>query len=189
MSMQAKQLISVEEYLAMERESEEKHEYLNGEIFAMGGASPNHGLIVATVVTQFIIQLKKRPCTVYPTDLRVKVSETRLYTYPDVVVVSGEPRFDDQMKDTLTNPTLIVEVLSESTSDYDRGDKFAHYRSLPSFMEYVLIAQNTPHIENFLRQPNNRWLMSDASRTEDTIELVSISCTLSLADVYDKVRL
>jgi Uma2 family endonuclease len=189
MSVQTKQLISVEEYLTMERESEEKHEYLNGEIFAMGGASPNHGLIVANVVTQFIIQLKKRPCTVYPTDLRVKVSQTGLYTYPDVVVVCGEPQFDDQMKDTLTNPTLLVEVLSETTKDYDRGGKFAYYRALPSFMEYVLIAQDTPHIEIFLRQPSKRWTLYETDDIEDTLELESIGCTLSLADVYDKVRL
>jgi len=189
MAGQTKQSISVEAYLAMERESEEKHEYLNGEVLAMGGASPNHGLIVANVVTQFIIQLKKRPCTVYPTDLRVKVSQTGLHTYPDVVVVCGEPQFDDEMKDTLTNPTLLVEVLSETTKDYDRGGKFAYYRTLPSFMEYVLIAQDTPHLEHFLRQPNKRWTLYETDRMEDTVELESIGCTLSLADVYDKVRL
>ena len=189
MSVQAKQLISVEEYLAMERESEEKHEYLDGEIYAMGGASVNHTLIVTNVVIDLGTQLRSRDCTVHSSDLRVKVSSTGLYTYPDVVVVCGEPQFDDQMKDTLTNPTLIVEVLSETTKSYDRGDKFAHYRSLPSFMEYVLIAQDTPHVEHFLRQPNKSWTLYEKDSIEDTIELASIGCTLSLADVYDKVRL
>jgi Uma2 family endonuclease len=189
MSVQAKQLISVEEYLAMEREIEEKHGYLNGEVFAMGGASPNHGLIVTNVVIELGTQLKKRPCTVYAADLRVKVTPTGLYTYPDVVVVCGEPQFDDQNKDTLTNPTLIVEVLSESTKSYDRGDKFAHYRSLPSFMEYVLIDQDAIHVEHFIRQPDNRWILAETNRIEDTIELGSIGCTLSLMEVYDKVRL
>jgi Uma2 family endonuclease len=189
MSTQPKPWISPEEYLAMERESEEKHEYFNGEVFAMGGASPNHGLIVTNVVAELRTQLKKRPCTVYPADLRVKVSPTGLYTYPDVVVVCGDPQFVGKSEDTLTNPTLIVEVLSETTKDYDRGGKFEHYRSLPSFMEYVLIAQDRTHIEHFVRQPDNRWMFSETNRMEDTVELASIGCTLSLMEVYDKVRL
>jgi Uma2 family endonuclease len=188
MSAQAKQWISVEEYLALEREDKDKHEYLNGEVFAMNGASYNHTLITLNVAAALLTQLRKRECTVHSSDLRVKVSPTGLYTYPDVVVVCGEPQFDDQMKDTLTNPTLIVEVLSETTKSYDRGDKFAHYRSLPSFMEYVLIAQDRPHIEHFLREPK-RWTLYEIDGMEDTIELPSIGCILSLAGVYDKVRL
>ena len=189
MSVQAKQLISVEEYLAMERAAQDKHEYLNGEVFAMSGASYNHTLIAINVARELGMQLKKRPCTVHSADLRVKVSPTGLYTYSDVVVVCGEPQFDDQMKDTLTNPILIVEVLSESTKSYDRGDKFAHYRSIPSFMEYVLIAQDTPHGEHFIRRPDKSWSLYEKDALEDTVELASIGCTLSLADVYDKVRL
>ena len=189
MSTQLKPWISPEEYLAMERESEEKREYFNGEVFAMGGASPNHVLIVTNVVAELRTQLKKRPCAVYSTDLRVKVTPTGLYTYPDVVVVCGKPEFDDQAKDTLTNPTLIVEVLSETTKDYDRGGKFEHYRALSSFMEYVLIAQDRPHIEHIIRQPDNRWLLSETNQMEETIELGSIGCTLSLSEVYDKVSL
>jgi Uma2 family endonuclease len=189
MSVQAKQRISVEEYLAMERESNEKHEYLDGEVFAMGGASLNHTLIVTNVVIELGTQLRKRDCTVHSSDLRVKVSSSGLYTYPDVVVVCGEPQFDDQIKDTLTNPALIVEVLSESTKSYDRGDKFAHYRALPSFMEYVLIAQDSPHIEHFFRQPDKRWIFHETDDIKDKIELASIGCTLSLAEVYAKVRL
>lgn len=188
MSVQAKQLISVEEYLAMERESEEKHEYLDGGIYAMGGASVNHTIIVTNVVIDLGTQLRSRDCTVHSSDLRVKVSPTGLYTYPDVVVVCGEHQFDDEMQDTLTNPTLIVEVLSETTKSYDRGDKFAHYRSLPSFMEYVLIAQDRPHLEHFLREPK-RWILYEIDGMEHTIELPSIDCILSLAGVYDKVRL
>jgi len=188
MSVQSKQVISVEEYLAMERATPEKHEYLDGEVFAMGGASYYHTLITINVVAGLHMQLRKSDCTVHANDLRVKVSPTGLYTYPDVVVVCGEPQFDDQMKDTLTNPMLIVEVLSETTKSYDRGDKFAHYRSLPSFMEYVLIAQDRPHIEHFLREPK-RWTLYEIDGMEDTIELPSICCILSLAGVYDKVRL
>ncbi len=179
--------VSPEEYLAMERRTEEKHEYFNGEVFAMVGASPNHVLIVTNVVAELHAQLKKRPCSVYSTALRVKVSPTGLYTYPDVVVVCGESRFDDKAKDTLVNPTLIVEVLSETTKDYDRGEKFEHYRTVPSFVEYVLIAQDRRHIENFIRQPDKRWLFSETNRMEDTVELSSIGCSLSLVEVYDKI--
>src|SRR5437016_5929024 len=120
MSSRPKTFFTPEEYLELERVSERKSEYFNGEIFAMSGASPQHVLIVTNVVSELRMQLKNRPCNVYSTDLRVRIESTGLYTYPDVVVVSGEPRFHDDQKDTLTNPVLIVEVLSKSTKDYDR---------------------------------------------------------------------
>ena len=189
MSSQPQIFISPEEYLARERQAEQKSEYFNGEIFAMSGASPRHVLIVTNVVAELREQLKKRACTVYSTDLRVKVSATGLYTYPDVVVVCETPRFDDERKDTLLNPTLIVEVLSDSTKDYDRGDKFEQYRTLPSFVEYVLIAQDKYHVEHFVRQADNRWILSETNRPEDAITLTSIGCTLALQEVYDKVDL
>src|ERR1044072_9754283 len=133
MASHPKNYFTPEEYLEMERKADCKNEYFNGEIFAMGGASPRHVLIVTNVVSELRTQLKNRPCTVYSTDLRVRVSATGLYTYPDVIVVCGEPRFADDHRDTLLNPTLIVEVLSNSTKDYDRGDKFEQYRALESF--------------------------------------------------------
>jgi Uma2 family endonuclease len=187
MPLQAKTQISLEEYLAMERNSNTRHEYLNGEVFAMGGASPNHVLVVTNVVAELRTQLKKRPCTVYSTDLRVKVSPTGLYTYPDVVVVCGKPIFDQEQRDTLVNPTVIVEVLSDTTKDYDRGGKFEHYRTIQAFEEYVLIFPDKPHVEHFTRQPENRWLLSETNRLDDCITLGSVGCTLSLSEVYDKV--
>ena len=187
MTLQAKIRITPEEYLAIERQAAYKSEYFNGEMFAMSGASPRHVLIVTNVVAELRRQLKQRPCTVYSTDLRVKVSPTGLYTYPDVIVVCTQPQFNDEQKDTLLNPTLIVEVLSESTKDYDRGEKFEHYRTLISLAEYVLIAQDKPHFEHFVRQPDNRWLLAETNRLEDTIHLPSIACNLALAEVYDKV--
>ena len=187
MTLQAKIRITQEEYLAIERQAAYKSEYFNGEMFAMSGASPRHVLIVTNVVAELRRQLKQRPCTVYSTDLRVKVSPTGLYTYPDVIVVCTQPQFNDEQKDTLLNPTLIVEVLSESTKDYDRGEKFEHYRTLISLAEYVLIAQDKPHFEHFVRQPDNRWLLAETNRLEDTIHLPSIACNLALAEVYDKV--
>ena len=189
MSLQLKSYLTPEEYLAIERKAEYKSEYFNGEMFAMAGASERHVLIVTNVVAELRGQLRRRPCTVYSTDLRVRVSPTGLYTYPDVVVVCGQAQFADDQKDTLLNPTLIVEVLSESTKDYDRGRKFEHYRTLTSLSEYVLIDQDKHHVEHFVRQPENRWLLSETNRLEDTIHLSSISCDLALAEVYDKVEL
>jgi Uma2 family endonuclease len=123
------------------------------------------------------------------TDLRVKVSATGLYTYPDVVVVRGEARFEDEHLDTLVNPRVIVEILSKSTQDYDRGTKFEQYRMIESFSEYGLIAQDKPHVEHFLRQPDGRWLLAETNRLGDRIELESIGAHLALADLYEKVQL
>ena len=187
MSSQTKQHYTPEEYLALERQAQYKSEYYAGEIFAMAGASRWHNLIVTNVVRELSLQLKGRPCTTYPSDMRVKISPTGLYAYPDVTVVCGEARFDDTQQDTLLNPTLIVEVLSDSTEAYDRGGKFAHYRKLDSLMAYVLITQTKPHIEHYVRQPDNRWLLSEADSIHDTIHLPAIDCHLALAEVYDKV--
>jgi Uma2 family endonuclease len=185
---QRKTELTPEAYLAIERQAEYKSEYFNGEMFAMAGASPHHVLIVTNVPSELRWQLKRRPCTVYSTDLRVKVSTTGLYTYPDVTVVCGQPQFDDEHQDTLLNPTLIVEVLSQSTKDYDRGEKFEQYRTLESLKEYILIAQNRCHVEQFVRQPDNRWLLSESNQLEDIIELSSIGCHLALTEAYDKVE-
>jgi Uma2 family endonuclease len=187
--MQPKPRISPEDYLARERQAQTKSEYFGGEIFAMSGASEAHVLIVTNVVSEFREQLRGRDCRVYSTDLRVKVSATGLYTYPDVVVVCGEARFEDERADTLMNPKVIVEVLSKTTQDYDRGAKFEQYRTIESFVEYVLIAQDKPHVEHFVRQPDGRWLLAETNRLDDRIELQSIDAHLALADAYEKVTL
>ena len=189
MSMQPKTFISPEDYLARERKAEYKSEYFNGEMFALAGASERHATIVVNVTYLLVGQLRGRPCKAYSNDLRVRVSSTGLYTYPDVVVVCGQPQFADNQRDVLLNPTLIVEVLSESTQDYDRGGKFEHYRSLPSFCEYVLIAQERYHVEHFVRQPDKRWLLAETNRMEDTLHLSSVACDLALSEVYDKVEM
>jgi Uma2 family endonuclease len=188
MSSQAQQHYTREEYLALERQAQCKSEYYAGEIFAMAGASRWHNLIVTNVLRELSLQLKGRPCTTYPSDMRVKVSPAGLYTYPDVTVVCGAAQFEDNQQDTLLNPTLIVEVLSESTEAYDRGGKFAHYRKLASLVEYVLITQTKPHIEHYVRQPDNRWLLAEADSLHDALHLPSIDCHLALAEVYDKVE-
>ncbi|HEY0544149.1 MAG TPA: Uma2 family endonuclease [Pyrinomonadaceae bacterium] len=189
MSTLAKTHYAPEEYLELERAAEFKSEYFNGEIYAMSGASRRHALIVTNLVADLGRQLKKLPATVYSSALRVKVNPTGLYTYPDVIAMCGEAQFSDEQKDTLINPNIIIEVLSESTKDYDRGGKFEQYRTLESFKEYVLVAQDKPHVEHFVRQPDNRWILTETNRMEDSIELSSIGCTLALTEIYDKVDL
>ena len=189
MSLQPKPRLTPEDYLALERSADFKSEYFNGEIFAMTGASESHNLIVINTIRELSIQLKKRPCKVYANDMRVKVDPTGLYTYPDVVVTCGKAQFDDTHLDTLLNPVLIVEVLSDSTEAYDRGRKFEHYRKLDSLVEYVLIAQNRPHIESYRRQADQQWLLREYSELDGTLRLLSIDCDLALAEVYDKVEL
>ena len=179
--------ITPEAYLASERAAEHKSEYLDGEIIPMSGASFRRTIIAANLLIALGKRLDDRPCTVHPSDLRVRVSPTGLYTYPDVVVVCDEPAFADSTFDTLLNPTLIVEVLSKSTEDYDRGGKFAHYRTLDSLQDYVLVAQDAPHAEHYARQPEGRWLLSETKDLNSEIELTSLGVRLPLAEIYRKV--
>lgn len=187
MSIQPTSYLTPEEYLALERKAEYKNEYVDGEIVAMTGASRKHNLIVVNIGGELRRQLKGRSCETYSNDMRVRVPSTRLYTYPDVVVVCDEPQFEDDYVDTLLNPTVIIEVLSESTELYDRGKKFSFYRTLESLAEYLLVAQDERRIEQFVRQPDGRWLLSDHRSPEGTVELASIGCSPDLREVYDKV--
>src|SRR2546421_1084518 len=187
MSSQPTTQLTPEEYLAIERKAEYKSEYIDGEMVAMTGASRRHNLIALNVAREITQQLKGRPCEGYVSDMRVRVPSTRLYTYPDVVVVCGEPQFEDDYVDTLLNPTLIVEVLSESTELYDRGKKFGFYRTIESLAEYLLVAQDECRVEQYLKQHDGRWLLSDYRSPEDLVELSSIQCSLALKEVYDKV--
>ena len=187
MSAAPQQTWTAEDYLAHERASEQRHEYLDGDILLMAGASARHNLIVTNILASLHTQLRQRPCVVYPGDMRVKVSLTGLYTYPDISVVCGQSQFEDDQQDTLLNPVLIVEVLSPSTEGYDRGKKFQHYRTLPTLQEYVLVAQDTRRIERYVRQENDRWLLDDVGGEDGSVDLRSIDCRLVLAEVYEKV--
>ncbi len=175
------------EYLAFERDSECRHEYLGGEIFAMSGASREHNLINTNLVVALHPQCRKRGCEVYANDMRVRIPETGLYTYPDIVVTCGDPHFEDDQHDTLVNPSLIIEVLSPSTEDYDRGRKFAHYRSLASLQAYGLIAQSRAHVEIFTRQPLNRWLLWETNDLDAVVEIPAVHASLTFAEIYDRV--
>lgn len=189
MSTPSRRYISREEYLAFERQAEYKSEYLDGEVVAMTGASREHNLIATNIIISLGQQLKARPCELYPSDMRVFIPATNKYTYPDVVAVCGEPRFEDAEVDTLLNPLLIIEVLSNSTEAYDRGKKFRDYRSIESLAEYVLVSQDESRIERYVRQPEDNWLLTEKRFLEDVLVLVTIQCTLALRDVYDKVPL
>ena len=181
--------LTVEEYLKLERDSETKSEYFNGEVFAMSGASLAHNQTVVNLVLALGGRLNRGPCRVLSSDMRVKVSPTGLYTYPDVVVICGRPQLEDKQQDTLLNPALIIEVLSPSTEGYDRGAKFAHYRTLESLTDYVLVWQTEMRIEHFARQTVDKWLLTEYKGSEAVAVLSSLGCELPLTEVYDKVEL
>jgi Uma2 family endonuclease len=187
-SAAAKRLYTPQEYLAFERASPIKHEYYDGSIFAMAGTSREHNLIVINLGREVSGQLLDRPCEAYVSDMRVLVSRTGLYTYPDVVAVCGERRFEDSEVDTLLNPNVIIDVLSESTEAYDRGKKFGHYRRLESLREYVLVAQDEVRVERYTRR-GDEWILTDLLRLEDTLRLESIGCAVPLRAIYAKVEL
>jgi Uma2 family endonuclease len=189
MSQQIIPYITPDEYLRLERQAEHKSEYVNGEIFAMTGASRKHNLVAGNIFGELRQQLKDRPCEAYMGDMRVKVTATGLYTYPDVVVVCGEPKFEDAYVDTLLNPTLLVEVLSQSTERYDRIAKSSYYRTLDSLAEHLLVAQDEVRLEQYVKQANGQWLLFECSSMDKVVELPSIGCSLALRDVYDKVSL
>ena len=186
-STHPKTRITPGEYLALERKAEIKSEYFDGEMFAMSGATREHNKLVLNIAADLHTQVMDRACEVYVLDMRTKVSPTGLYTYPDIAAVCGEPRFEDEHFDTLTNPNLIIEVLSESTESYDRGKKFAHYRTIESLREYVLVSQTERRIERFLRQADGNWLYTEITDPNGFLELNSISCRLSMARVYHKI--
>jgi Uma2 family endonuclease len=177
------------EYLAWERQAETRHEFVNGDIIARAGASEAHNLIVGNMSGELRARLRGRGCKTYPSDMKVKVAQLDTYTYPDVVVVCSQPHFEDQHVDTLLNPTLIVEVLSPSTEAYDRGEKFAHYRQIPSLQEFVLIAQDRVRVERYVRQQGEQWLLTEFSDPAGGLPLVSVSCELPLAEIYYQVGL
>ena len=197
------------DYLAFEREADIKHEYCNGQLYAMSGASRAHNLISLNIAGELRAQLKRRPCEVYMSEMRVLVDAARSYRYPDVVVACDAPRFQDDVFDTLLNPTVIVEVLSQSTEARDlsvgetsrsrqtlrsqsteardRGEKFAEYAQLVSLRDYVLVAQKAVHVEHYLRE-GTRWVSRDCRDLAEVLQLESIGCALPLRDIYEKVK-
>jgi Uma2 family endonuclease len=187
MSTQPKHRLTPEEYLVRERLAETKSEYYRGEVFAMAGASRKHNLIVANLVASLVTSLRRRNCTVYPSDMRLLVSDTGLYTYPDVLVVSGKPILTDAEGDVLTNPVLIIEVLSESTKNYDRGGKFHQYMRIPTLQEYLTVSQTEMLIDQRIRQADNSWLIRELVPAKGKVSIQGLGVELDFAEVYDKV--
>jgi Uma2 family endonuclease len=187
MVAKSKERLTPQEYLARERAAETKSEYVNGFVIAMGGATPRHVLIAANITGELYAQLLERPCRVFSQDLRVRIAEAGMYAYPDVVAVCGEPEYEAGALDCLANPTVIIEVLSETTEAYDRGLKFALYRQRASLQEYVLVAQDRVSVERYSR-PGDLWVLTEATSLDDAIELASIGCSLPLRGVYGKVE-
>lgn len=177
----------MEEYLELERHAEIRSEYLDGEMFALAGASLAHNEIVGNLQASLRRQLRGRGCGVWANDLRIRVEASDLHAYPDVVVVCEPPKLvDDGSQDTLLNPQLIVEVLSPSTESWDRGGKFGHYRTVPSLTDYVLVAQDRVLVEHFGRQPDNRWLLTTANTLDSSLD-VGLGARLILTEIYERV--
>jgi Uma2 family endonuclease len=188
---------TAEEYLALERRSDERHEYLDGNVYAMAGETLEHGIICINLTRIISNQVLGKPCQVLSKDMRVRSGpspEPRritkgLYSYPDLVVVCGEPEFQDDHRDILLNPRVIIEVLSPTTEAYDRGQKFLRYRTwLGSLIEYLLVSQNQPLIEQFTRRGDSEWgIAQPVSELQDSVNVPSIGCVLPLAEVYDRI--
>lgn len=175
-----------EEYLARERVANYKSEYTGGQIYARIGANRNHNLITVNVGGEVSRQIKGRPCEAYLSNMRIHVPDMRLYSYPDVTVVCGEPEFMDSHIDTLTNPTVIFEVLSPSTEAYDRGAKFSHYRRLTSLRDYVLVAQDRASVVHYTLE-EGRWVFQEYNDLSDILALNTIQCNIPLREIYDRI--
>ena len=187
--MQAKEYdyYTPEEYLEFEINSPERHEYINGEIIPMTGGLPNHNLIIGNLYAALNFLLKREPYFVFVTDQRVWIPKQRIHTYPDIMVVEGALQLQTGRKDTITNPLLIVEVLSKSTQTYDQGNKFKFYRTIPSFQEYILIDQYSIHIEQYYKTESNQWIFSEKDGEESILKFNKIPFEIVLADIYNKV--
>jgi len=190
MTAQPAPFITEEDYLQRERAATLKHEYYRGQIYVLAGASEAHNLIAMNIAALLRSSVRGSSCRAYPSDMRIKVEQTGLHTYPDFSVVCGPPQFTDpNRRDTLTNPNLIIEILSPSTESYDRGEKFQHYRTISTLQEYLLVAQHQYRIERFVRSAQNEWLLSDITGIEASLPLTRLQTELTLAAIYEQVEL
>ena len=180
--------VTPEEYLAAERLSETRSEYLDGGVYPMTGASLNHGRIVVNVATQLALQLSERDCDVLVNGMKVRLQESRKFFYPDISVVCGKPQFHDERTDIILNPDLVIEVLSPSTEAFDRGAKFEAYRTVESLKEYVLVSQDKPLVEQYVRNGDGSWKFTEAVGLESSLTLPSVGCILNLGAVYKRVE-
>ncbi|MCX6027910.1 MAG: Uma2 family endonuclease [Chloroflexi bacterium] len=175
------------EYLAMETVADYKSEYYNGEIFAMSGGTTDHSLVAVNLTIELGTRLAARPCRVFNSDMRLHVERSGLYTYPDVMVICGKIELVKRRNDTVTNPVLLVEVLSESTRDYDRGAKFNFYKQIPTLQECVTVESKRPHVECYRRTEDDKWLVEIYEDLDSTVKLESVACEITLRQIYAKV--
>ena len=179
--------VTPEEYLAAERLSETRSEYIDGGVFPMTGATENHSTVVLNIGAELNVQLRGRGCKAFVIDMKVRLPGSNKFFYPDAVVVCGERQYHDGRKDIITNPDVVIEVLSPGTESFDRGAKFEAYRTVESLKEYLLVAQDKPFIEQFVKNEAGKWEYASAIGLESSLTLPSIGCTLNLGAVYDKV--
>jgi Uma2 family endonuclease len=188
MQEHAKKYLTPEEYLAMEETAEYKSEYYRGEIFAFAGGSANHNRISGNIYSKFITSLAEGKCEPYISDMKVWIKEKELFAYPDIIVVCGEPEFYPDRDDTIMNPLVIIEVLSDSTKNYDRIEKFEFYRTLPTFQEYILVDQYKIHIEHFYQESKGKWIFTEYNHIDDVLNFEKIDLKMSLKDIYYRVE-
>lgn len=188
MAANPKRKYTLEEYFDLELSTNERFEYFDGEIFSMSGVSEQHAQLEINFIASLSGDLRGRPCRVFPANMRIKVPSLPPYRYGDVSVVCGQPVFEKiGGVDVLTNPTLIIEVLSDSTEAYDRGDKFTHYKSIVSLREYLMAAQHRPHLTQYVKQEDGSWSYAEVNELSATIQLPSIDCALELSEIYRDV--
>lgn len=188
MTAQPCTFLTEEAYLQQERTGTQKHEYFAGRIYAMAGASEAHNLLALNIAALLRAHVRGRPCRAYPSDMRVKIVQTGLYTYPDFTLVCGTSNFlHPDKRDTLLNPTVIIEILSPSTESYDRGEKFQHYRTIETLQEYILVAQNKYHIEHFMRHEQHEWRLADVIGSEASLQLRALQVSIPLRAIYEDV--
>ena len=188
MSAQTKPRYTLEEYFELERKSEERYEYWDGEVFSMSGVSPEHAQLEVNFISRLNSRLAGKGCRVFPANIRIKVPSAPPYRYADVSALCGEAKFEEIGGiRAVTNPTLIIEVLSSSTEAYDRGKKFTHYKSIPSFSEYLLVDQNRPHITHLVKQPDGSWIYNEYNDLSAVVKLTSFNCELPMSEIYENI--
>ncbi len=176
-----------QEYFNQEETSLIKHEYINGEIIEMTGGTPNHNEICLNLATTLKLKLRGQNAKIYMTDLRLWIPSYQVYTYPDIMVIKDKPILVENRHDTITNPTLIIEVLSKSTKNYDQGDKFDYYCSLPTFQEYILVDQYQYNIKHYTKQTDQQWLITTYNSQDDTFKLIFFDCKVNLSEIYEDI--
>ena len=184
-----KKFYSIQEYLEMEKDSFEKHEYYKGEIFAMAGAGPRHNVISVNIITALANALKGKSCQPYGSDMRIHIPENSLFTYPDISIICGEIITSKENEETVTQPTVIIEILSPATKNYDRGEKFMLYRAIPALKEYILIDSESIHAEHFAINKEGLWQLKEHNNPEEKISIETVNIQLMMQDVYERTKL